>query len=105
MRALVCVVLVSACSPPAAVDPLPFEPAGPNAAPDPAKLGPFPVGVRTVTHEDRRRPKPDGSPRKLLDTTLLNTLGWKPRIELREGIAHAYQCFLEEEASGRLRGA
>lgn len=67
MRApVVALLLLAACSPPAAVDPLPFEPAGPNATPDPAKLGPFPVGVRTVTHEDRRRPKPDGSPRLLL---------------------------------------
>lgn len=49
--------------------------------------------------------KPDGTPRKLLDTSRIARLGWKPRIELSEGIAHAYQCFLEEEASGRLRGA
>jgi len=49
--------------------------------------------------------KPDGMPRKLLDSSRITQLGWKPRIELREGIAHAYQCFLEEEASGRLRGA
>lgn len=49
--------------------------------------------------------KPDGMPRKLLDSSRVSQLGWKPRIELREGIAHAYQCFLEEEASGRLRGA
>lgn len=49
--------------------------------------------------------KPDGTPRKLLDTSRLTALGWKPRILLKDGIAQAYQCFLAEEASGRLRGA
>lgn len=36
---------------------LPFEPAGPAAAPDPAALGPYPVGVRTIEVFDPRRPK------------------------------------------------
>jgi GDP-L-fucose synthase len=39
--------------------------------------------------------KPDGTPRKLLDTSRLSALGWKPRIPLREGIALAYRDFLE----------
>ena len=30
--------------------------------------------------------KPDGTPRKLLDTTKINNLGWKPSIKLQEGI-------------------
>ena len=30
--------------------------------------------------------KPDGTPRKLLDTTKINNLGWKPSITLKEGI-------------------
>ena len=47
--------------------------------------------------------KPDGSPRKLLDTTLLNTLGWQPRISLKEGLTTTYQAFLEEQEAGRLR--
>jgi GDP-L-fucose synthase len=34
--------------------------------------------------------KPDGTPRKLLDVSLLAGLGWKPRIGLREGIANTY---------------
>jgi GDP-L-fucose synthase len=34
--------------------------------------------------------KPDGTPRKLLDVTRLNSLGWKPGIPLREGIAATY---------------
>jgi GDP-L-fucose synthase len=37
--------------------------------------------------------KPDGMPRKLLDTTKLESLGWKPRIPLRDGIALAYADF------------
>jgi GDP-L-fucose synthase len=38
--------------------------------------------------------KPDGTPRKLLDVGKLKSLGWKPRIGLREGIAATYQQFL-----------
>jgi nucleoside-diphosphate-sugar epimerase len=30
--------------------------------------------------------KPDGTPRKLMDTTKLTNLGWKPSIKLEEGI-------------------
>ncbi len=48
--------------------------------------------------------KPDGTPRKLLDTTRLNQLGWKPRISLKEGLTLTYQAFLEEMHSNRLRG-
>jgi GDP-L-fucose synthase len=31
--------------------------------------------------------KPDGTPRKLMDTTKISNLGWKPTIKLKEGIA------------------
>ena len=48
--------------------------------------------------------KPDGTPRKLLDTTRLNQLGWQPRISLRDGLARTYASFLEEMQSNRLRG-
>ena len=37
--------------------------------------------------------RPDGTPRKLLDTTRLTALGWQPRIPLREGIAGTYEWF------------
>lgn len=37
--------------------------------------------------------KPDGTPRKLLDVTKLNTLGWKHHIPLDEGIASTYEWF------------
>ncbi len=41
--------------------------------------------------------KPDGTPRKLLDMQKLFSLGWKPKISLREGIRNAYQWFLESK--------
>lgn len=37
--------------------------------------------------------KPDGTPRKLMDTTKLNALGWKPSISLEEGIRSVYDLF------------
>lgn len=44
------------------------------------------------------RSRPDGTPRKLLDVSLLRSLGWSPRIELREGVRRAYEDFLAERA-------
>ncbi|PZR76871.1 MAG: GDP-fucose synthetase [Chthoniobacterales bacterium] len=44
--------------------------------------------------------KPDGTPRKLLDISKLQQLGWKPRISLRQGIAHTYEWFLAQSAPG-----
>lgn len=43
--------------------------------------------------------KPDGTPRKLLDSTYLHSLGWQHKIELEEGIRMTYQDFLENVAS------
>lgn len=37
--------------------------------------------------------KPDGTPRKLMDVSKLHDLGWKHQVELREGIALAYEDF------------
>lgn len=48
--------------------------------------------------------KPDGTPRKLLDTTRLNQLGWQPQISLKDGLAHTYASFLKEMQSNTLRG-
>ena len=41
--------------------------------------------------------KPDGTPRKLMDVTKLHNLGWRHKIELKEGIGLAYENFLENE--------
>ena len=38
--------------------------------------------------------KPDGTPRKLLDTSRLSALGWKPSISLRDGIQSTYQWYI-----------
>jgi GDP-L-fucose synthase len=43
--------------------------------------------------------KPDGTPRKLIDSSRINGLGWTPRIGLDEGIASTYQWFLKTHAS------
>jgi len=39
------------------------------------------------------RTKPDGTPRKVLDISKMESLGWKPAIRLREGIAQTYEWF------------
>lgn len=40
--------------------------------------------------------KPDGTPRKLLDVSRLSSLGFKPKIPLRDGIARTYAWWLEQ---------
>ncbi len=40
--------------------------------------------------------KPNGTPRKLLDTSKINSLGWSPKIPLVEGITSTYEWFLSE---------
>jgi GDP-L-fucose synthase len=46
--------------------------------------------------------KPDGTPRKLLDTARLSGLGWRPRISLTDGIKKTYAWFSEHFADARL---
>jgi GDP-L-fucose synthase len=46
--------------------------------------------------------KPDGTPRKLLDTTRLTALGWRPKIPLKAGIASTYAWFQEHVAEARV---
>ncbi|MFZ4483765.1 MAG: GDP-L-fucose synthase family protein [Chthoniobacterales bacterium] len=46
--------------------------------------------------------KPDGTPRKLLDISKIKSLGWSPKITLREGIADAYRWFCENHAEARM---
>ncbi len=40
--------------------------------------------------------KPDGTPRKLMDSTRLNNLGWQTSISLEEGLRLAYNDFLQQ---------
>ena len=40
---------------------------------------------------------PDGNPRKLLDSSLINELGWKSKIDLNEGLAKTYKWYIENE--------
>jgi len=43
--------------------------------------------------------KPDGSPRKLMDSGKLMSLGWKPEVDLKKGLSLAYKDFLERNNS------
>ncbi len=47
--------------------------------------------------------KPDGMPRKLLDVSRLNSTGWKPEVELKEGIARTYASYIETFEQGTRR--
>ena len=47
--------------------------------------------------------KPDGSPRKLMDSSRLFALGWKPKVDLAQGIRLAYEDFLSKQAALRLQ--
>jgi GDP-L-fucose synthase len=42
--------------------------------------------------------KPDGSPRKLVDSNLINQIGFKPKVHLEEGIIKTYKNFLKEQS-------
>ena len=58
--------------------------------------------AETVGYRGRLRyatDKPDGTPRKLLDTGRLLSLGWKPTIDLSAGLAQAYADFLAQSTS------
>ena len=45
--------------------------------------------------------KPDGTPRKLLDTARLNALGWQPEIDLERGLQMAYDWFVDNQNAFR----
>jgi len=47
--------------------------------------------------------KPDGTPRKVLDVSRINALGWKPTITLEEGIASTIAWYKEANARGEVR--
>lgn len=43
--------------------------------------------------------KPDGTPRKLMSAAKLRSMGWEPKIPLKEGLAQTYDWFLENVGS------
>jgi GDP-L-fucose synthase len=45
--------------------------------------------------------KPDGTPRKLMDSTRLFSLGWRPKVDLPTGLARTYDWFLSNQATLR----
>lgn len=47
--------------------------------------------------------RPDGPPRKLMDSSRLNRLGWKPKIKLETGLQIAYQDFVANGAVDKLK--
>jgi len=49
--------------------------------------------------------RPDGTPRKLVDVSRINALGWQARISLAEGLASTYAWFLAHAAPDRPREA
>jgi GDP-L-fucose synthase len=56
------------------------------------------VGIAPLLVFDSSRP--DGTPRKLLDTGRLAGLGWKPQIGLREGLRKTYADFCSRLKAG-----
>jgi GDP-L-fucose synthase len=48
------------------------------------------------------RSKPDGTPRKQLDVTRLHDLGWRHRIELKQGLAETYAWFVKQKEAGAM---
>jgi len=61
--------------------------------------------VRDIVHPEAElvfdASKPDGTPRKLLDVSRLHALGWRHRIELRDGVESSYRWFLENRDRAR----
>lgn len=47
--------------------------------------------------------KPDGTPRKLCDTALIRSLGWKPEIDLKKGLELTVASYRAELAAGTIR--
>ncbi|MCA9554230.1 MAG: dienelactone hydrolase family protein [Myxococcales bacterium] len=89
-RVLPFLLLIAACG-----EGLPFEPAGPDAAPDPSAYGPYPVGVQTLTVVDPRRFDPDTRIPRILTVEV-----WYPaRASARgqPGAVYPFEDFLPDE--------
>jgi GDP-L-fucose synthase len=63
------------------------------------------IVARTVGYTGRivwDRSRPDGTPRKLLDSSRVAATGWRPRISLDEGITSTYRWFVNEDSKARI---
>jgi GDP-L-fucose synthase len=63
------------------------------------------IVVRTVGYAGKiiwDRNMPDGTPRKLLDSSRLAATGWRPRITLEDGIESTYNWFVEHDRKARI---
>lgn len=56
------------------------------------------VGYKGALHFDRTRP--DGPPRKLIDSTCIRMFGWRAKVDLEAGLAEAYADFLRRHCHG-----
>jgi GDP-L-fucose synthase len=57
---------------------------------------------RTVGYEgaiDCDSGKPDGAPRKWMDSRRVNALGWQAKVDLEQGLSLAYQDFVAQDAT------
>ncbi len=45
--------------------------------------------------------RPNGTPKKLLDSSKILQFGWQPQVDLEDGILETYKCFLEQQQIGR----
>ncbi|EBA11289.1 GDP-L-fucose synthase family protein [Roseobacter sp. CCS2] len=57
------------------------------------------TGFCRDTHTDPS--KPDGTPRKLLDTSVMQSLGWAPKISLHDGLAQTYDWYRTMQEAGQ----
>ena len=60
--------------------------------------------ARVIGYEGRLEfdsTKPDGTPRKLMDVSRLRAMGWRPQIDLEDGLHQTYRWFLENHATLR----
>jgi GDP-L-fucose synthase len=49
--------------------------------------------------------QPDGAPRKLMDSSRLNALGWQAQVNLEQGLALAYQDFMTQAKGAQTTAA
>ncbi|MEW6320172.1 MAG: GDP-L-fucose synthase [Acidobacteriota bacterium] len=68
-------------------------------------IGELAAMVRDVVHPEATiqhdLTKPDGMPRKLLDVSRIHALGWRHRIDLRDGLRSTYDWFLQHRDTAR----